>query len=591
MKFLALVSGGKDSCMNILHCIQQGHELVALVNLHPAPSGPEEIDSYMFQTVGSRAIENLAECLDKPLYREVISDNEDDVVNTLVDIFTKVVSDFPEIKAVSVGAIGSVYQQLRVDTACQKVGLESLTFLWQWDQIELLDEIIASGLDARIIKVAGIGLDQSHLGKSLAECRTHLLKLNQIYGLHPCGEGGEYETMVFDGPIFKKSLVMTDTKVVKHASDDVFYLSFDTKTEPKEDSENEFSLPVPPVLSDPFDSFDLLCDKVSEEAETTTPRWSVSTWQAKRVSNDTFQFTVAGDTAYAFSALRDLYAEHEFSLAQTRHVSVILEDMGQFAQMNKQYVEVFNIINPPSRLCIEAPIGFEVEITVFGTTSLDGSSKCLHVQGRSFWAPANIGPYSQARLDYGLNYVAGQIGLLPAPLTLESDPVKQALLALQNAYRVISTIHGGENWEIFSATVFVTNKAYLGLVEQIWQQTEFASVQLLAAEVCQLPRGAVVEWALQTFDTNLFGYQSTVDETDTFVWPVRRKSDTEGFELQFGLHTFVQRPEAKAPSSSKYATIYTTEPETISDPQCQVIPVANLWINGVPRATVLQSLI
>jgi len=35
MKFLALISGGKDSIFNILKCIEEGHELVALVNLHP----------------------------------------------------------------------------------------------------------------------------------------------------------------------------------------------------------------------------------------------------------------------------------------------------------------------------------------------------------------------------------------------------------------------------------------------------------------------------------------------------------------------------------------------------------------------------
>jgi diphthine-ammonia ligase len=28
------------------------------------------------------------------------------------------------------------------------------------------------------------------------------------YGLHPCGEGGEYETFTLDSPLFKKELVM-----------------------------------------------------------------------------------------------------------------------------------------------------------------------------------------------------------------------------------------------------------------------------------------------------------------------------------------------------------------------------------------------
>ena len=35
MKFAALISGGKDSTFNILECLNQGHELIALINLCP----------------------------------------------------------------------------------------------------------------------------------------------------------------------------------------------------------------------------------------------------------------------------------------------------------------------------------------------------------------------------------------------------------------------------------------------------------------------------------------------------------------------------------------------------------------------------
>lgn len=35
MRVVALVSGGKDSCFNILQCVAAGHEIVALANLRP----------------------------------------------------------------------------------------------------------------------------------------------------------------------------------------------------------------------------------------------------------------------------------------------------------------------------------------------------------------------------------------------------------------------------------------------------------------------------------------------------------------------------------------------------------------------------
>lgn len=41
MKFVALISGGKDSIFNIIKCIENGHELVLLINLYPACIKPK----------------------------------------------------------------------------------------------------------------------------------------------------------------------------------------------------------------------------------------------------------------------------------------------------------------------------------------------------------------------------------------------------------------------------------------------------------------------------------------------------------------------------------------------------------------------
>jgi len=41
MKYVALLSGGKDSCFNVLHCAKNGHDLVAAASLGPGPEkGP-----------------------------------------------------------------------------------------------------------------------------------------------------------------------------------------------------------------------------------------------------------------------------------------------------------------------------------------------------------------------------------------------------------------------------------------------------------------------------------------------------------------------------------------------------------------------
>lgn len=76
MKVFALISGGKDSIFNIKRCIDQGHVIVALGNLYnydeEAKEQGKELDSYMYQTVGSNLSTAIAQCLDKPLYRQKI---------------------------------------------------------------------------------------------------------------------------------------------------------------------------------------------------------------------------------------------------------------------------------------------------------------------------------------------------------------------------------------------------------------------------------------------------------------------------------------------------------------------------------------
>jgi len=70
MKFVGLISGGKDSIFNLVHCVSAGHELVCVANLHPpAQLQLKEMDSFMFQTVGVEIADRIAECLEVPIIK------------------------------------------------------------------------------------------------------------------------------------------------------------------------------------------------------------------------------------------------------------------------------------------------------------------------------------------------------------------------------------------------------------------------------------------------------------------------------------------------------------------------------------------
>lgn len=77
------------------------------------------------------------------------------------------------------------------------------------DQSELLNEIIEEEFNVILIKTASMGLyPKKHLGKSLKELQLEFEKLKEKFHLNVCGEGGEYESLVLDCPIFKSKIIM-----------------------------------------------------------------------------------------------------------------------------------------------------------------------------------------------------------------------------------------------------------------------------------------------------------------------------------------------------------------------------------------------
>ena len=68
-------------------------------------------------------------------------------------------------------------------------------------------------LQARIVKICSIGLKHEHLSKSIQELRDYFHHLDGYYGFNVCGEGGEYESAVFDCPLFKTHKIFAKKEV------------------------------------------------------------------------------------------------------------------------------------------------------------------------------------------------------------------------------------------------------------------------------------------------------------------------------------------------------------------------------------------
>jgi predicted ATP pyrophosphatase (TIGR00289 family) len=112
-----------------------------------------------------------------------------------------------DVDGVVVGAIASDYQHERVNRVADESGLRVFAPLWRHDPRRLIRDYLAADLQIVFSSVSAEGLDATWLGRRWDErVIDDLLRLQRVHGVHPCGEGGEFETLVVDAPLFRQRL-------------------------------------------------------------------------------------------------------------------------------------------------------------------------------------------------------------------------------------------------------------------------------------------------------------------------------------------------------------------------------------------------
>jgi len=208
MKAAVLFSGGKDSTLAAYKAMEDGWQVEYLLSMHS-----ENPNSYMFHVPNIHLTQLLSQAMEVPLIQaETPGEKEEeleDLMHALMNLKNK------GVEAIFTGAIHSEYQKSRIDGLCKEIGLKSIAPLWHRDPQEYMQEVIDLGFEVIITSVSAEGLDESWLGRVIDEDLLEELRvLNEKHGLHMAFEGGEAETLVLDGPIFKKRLNILDTKKV-----------------------------------------------------------------------------------------------------------------------------------------------------------------------------------------------------------------------------------------------------------------------------------------------------------------------------------------------------------------------------------------
>ncbi|KAL8855306.1 MAG: hypothetical protein Q9178_008035 [Gyalolechia marmorata] len=536
LNVIGLISGGKDSFYSLLHCLANGHRILALANLYPqAPTAKNgekneesDLNSFMYQTVGHTLIPLYEEILSLPLYRQEIRGtavnqakeystrhidkrpstaldevDDDDETESMMTLLGRIKADHPEADAVCSGAILSTYQRTRIESVALRMHLVPLAYLWQYPELPtpvprkegLLADMAAVGFDARIVKVASGGLDEDLLWENVCAEATRK-KLGQAmkrFGGSVLGEGGEFETVVIDGPadFFIGAIeVGAEQRKTMRGGGGEASLSFTGGTSRKRERQRADDtgwlekLQIPSQLDEAFEELLEALDlgKVSKPGSGLRPpivqpsamqyhwkdeyhicpgRWTtkISNLSASYVRDST-QGQMERINQILVSLLEN---EVHGSTDDIVFSTILLRSMDDFQAVNQKYAALFDSRpNPPARATIACgnslPPGVNVMISVVLDTGPKVARQHLHVQSLSYWAPANIGPYSQAtsvRLGTkdasAVVYVAGQIPLVPSSMEIvtrvrrsEASRSEQELatfrlqttLALQHLWRI-----------------------------------------------------------------------------------------------------------------------------------------------------------
>lgn len=197
MRVAALVSGGKDSVLALHVARCHGWDVTHLVTVKPRAH-----DSWMFHVPNTDLGPLLAQAAGAPLVAVETHGEKEDEVRDLEAALAKL-----PIDGFVSGALASEYQRTRLEGVGHRLGLKSFTPLWHKRPMEVLRTVAGEGWDVRFAAVAAEGLDERWLGRRLdAKAIDDLQRLHERFGVHPGGEGGEYETLVLDAPCFRQRI-------------------------------------------------------------------------------------------------------------------------------------------------------------------------------------------------------------------------------------------------------------------------------------------------------------------------------------------------------------------------------------------------
>ncbi len=197
-------SGGKDSCLACYKAMKAGHKIKYLLNFIS-----RESKRGCFHGLDGNLLKLQAGKIGIPLVQEEVSPD----MKKYEEEFKGAVNRLrgKDIEAMVFGDIYLLEHESWIERVCGDLKIKPLEPLWENPPEEIIDEFIRAGFKAVIVSCKADIMGKEFLGRQIDKPLIEELKTR---GICPCGEKGEFHTLVVDGPIFSKPIEIQEAEPI-----------------------------------------------------------------------------------------------------------------------------------------------------------------------------------------------------------------------------------------------------------------------------------------------------------------------------------------------------------------------------------------
>ncbi|HET9430168.1 MAG TPA: diphthine--ammonia ligase [Chitinophagaceae bacterium] len=203
-------SGGKDSCFALMKSLLTGHSPKVLLNVLN-----EEGKISRSHGIPANILQAQAQRSGLPI--QLISSSWKDYEEKFTAALSVLKIEFSLTHAI----FGDIDLQAHRDweeMVCQKAGLIAVLPLWKQDRRSLVYQMLESGIETIIVS-CNEKMGERFLGQIITPALVDEL---EAMGIDPCGENGEYHTLVLDCPLFDERI---NVRIINNLSFDNYWFS------------------------------------------------------------------------------------------------------------------------------------------------------------------------------------------------------------------------------------------------------------------------------------------------------------------------------------------------------------------------------